>query len=198
MPESDNDGDPNQPPYLDAATLSGLLADDDRLRVVAALVLGADDVASVRNSTGLELPAIMRALQRLDDAGLVEREGEKHLTLLSRAFQVAARYEAQRRAAAPDAHPGVPDDEARVLRSFLRDGRLTHIPAQHSKRVVVLEHLAQQFEPGRRYSEKMVNLVLGRFHADTAALRRYLVDYGFLDRDHGEYWRSGGHVDLDS
>ena len=91
MAGSDNDGDPHPPPYLDAATLSGLLADDDRLRVVAALVLGADDVASVRSSTGLELPAIMRALQRLDDAGLVEREGEQHLALLSRAFQVAAR-----------------------------------------------------------------------------------------------------------
>jgi hypothetical protein len=32
-------------------------------------------------------------------------------------------------------------------------------------------------------------------HADTAALRRYLVDDGFLSRDHGEYWRTGGRVD---
>jgi len=47
-----------------------------------------------------------------------------------------------------------------------------------------------------RLAEKLVNLVLGRFYADTAALRRALVDHGFLDRDHGEYWRSGGHVQL--
>ncbi len=188
-------GEHEEPPYLDAATLSGLLADDDRLRVVSALALGADDVPAVRRATSLELPVLFRAVQRLVDAGLVERAADGHLTLLSQAFRIAARYEARRRAAAPEAHPGVPDDQARVLRAFLRDGRLTHIPAQHSKRVVVLEYLAQQFEPGRRYSESMVNLVLGRYHADTAALRRYLVDYGFLDRDHGEYWRSGGHVD---
>jgi hypothetical protein len=193
-------GDPASPaddaPYLDAATLTGLLADDDRLRVVAALALGAADATSIRSATGIELPAIMRAVQRLVDAGLVERDEAGNLALLGQAFRVAARYEAQRRAVAPEELPGVPNDDARVLRSFIRNGRLTHIPAQQSKRLVVLEHLAQQFEPGRRYSEKMVNLVLGRYHPDTAALRRYLVDYGFLDRDHGEYWRSGGHVEV--
>jgi len=181
-------------PYLDAATLTGLLADDDRLHVVAALSLGAADVSAVRAATGLELPAIVRAVQRLVDAGLVERSDDGTLSLLTQAFHIAARYEARRRAVEPDPIPGVSNDDARVLRSFIRDGRLTHIPAQESKRLVVLEHLAQQFEPGQRYSEKMVNLMLGRFHADTAALRRYLVDYGFLDREHGENWRSGGRV----
>ena len=38
----------------------------------------------------------------------------------------------------------------------------------------------------------MVNLILGRRHQDTAALRRYLVDEGLLDRAEGHYWRSGG------
>jgi hypothetical protein len=28
-------------------------------------------------------------------------------------------------------------------------------------------------------------------HDDVAALRRYLVDDGFVDRDAGEYWRTG-------
>ena len=40
----------------------------------------------------------------------------------------------------------------------------------------------------------MVNLKLGLWHADTASLRRYLVDEGFLDRADGVYWRSGGTV----
>lgn len=82
----------------------------------------------------------------------------------------------------------------RVLRVFVKDGRLTSIPTKHAKRMVVLDWLAQRFEPGRRYSEPMVNLILGQCHPDTAALRRYLVDAGFLDRQSGEYWRSGGTV----
>ena len=35
-------------------------------------------------------------------------------------------------------------------------------------------------------------------HPDTAALRRYLVDEGILDREHGEYWRTGGTFDPDA
>jgi hypothetical protein len=41
-----------------------------------------------------------------------------------------------------------------------------------------------------------VNGVLGRFYPDHAALRRSLVDEGFLTRDHGIYWRTGGRVDV--
>ena len=55
--------------------------------------------------------------------------------------------------------------------------------------------IALEFEPGRRYDEQEVNVIVGAFLNDHAALRRYLVDEGFLDRDHGVYWRSGGRVD---
>ncbi len=87
----------------------------------------------------------------------------------------------------------------RAVRAFIRDGRLTAIPARRSKRLVILDVLAQEFEPGCRYPEAEVNRRLLRWHADVAALRRYLVDEGFLDRSGGcgEYWRSGGSFDCD-
>ena len=92
--------------------------------------------------------------------------------------------------------PGTPPPEAdKVLRPFVADGRITAIPVKHSKKLVLLDWLAQDFEPGRHYSEAMVNLIIGQRHADTAALRRYLVDEGFMDRADGVYWRSGGTVD---
>jgi hypothetical protein len=55
--------------------------------------------------------------------------------------------------------------------------------------------VALEFEPGRRYDEKEVNATVARYFTDHAALRRTLVDEGFLDRDHGEYRRAGGAVD---
>jgi hypothetical protein len=81
-----------------------------------------------------------------------------------------------------------------VLRSFIVDGRLVQIPAARSKRLVVFDRLAAEFEPGATYDERQVNDVLRRWHDDVAALRRYLVDEGFLSRDHGKYWRTGGTV----
>jgi hypothetical protein len=84
-----------------------------------------------------------------------------------------------------------------VLRSFFtEDGRLHTIPSRHTKRLVVLDRLAQEFEPGQTYPEAAVNEVLQRFHPDHAALRRYLVENGFLTREDGWYWRSGGTFDV--
>ncbi len=82
-----------------------------------------------------------------------------------------------------------------VLRAFLdAHGRLSSIPSKHNKRLVVLDHLAQLFEPGVHYPEPEVNRVLCAVHEDVAALRRYLVEEGFLDREGGIYWRCGGSV----
>ncbi len=85
-----------------------------------------------------------------------------------------------------------------MLRAFLdADGRLVRIPAEHTKRLVVLDLLAQEFVPGERYSENQVNNVLRAYHDDVAALRRYLVENLFLARDTGVYWRTGGSVALE-
>ncbi len=87
--------------------------------------------------------------------------------------------------------------DERVLQNFLAaDGRLSTIPSKHSKLLVVLDHLSQLFEPGRTYLEAEVNEILGRVHPDFAALRRYLVENGFLTREHNVYWRSGGTFDV--
>jgi hypothetical protein len=192
VPRDDAASDP-APLLLDAGVLAGLLADPRRRSVVAALVLGAHTLEDVRIATGLDAKAVGRALTRLVGAGLVERAEDGALTLLAEAFALAARAAAPIEAAEPvgDVDP----DAAKVLRAFVRDGRLSSIPTSRTKRLVVLDMLAQEFEPGERYSEAMVNLRLGKWHADTAALRRYLVDEGFLDRDAGQYWRMGGSVE---
>jgi hypothetical protein len=85
----------------------------------------------------------------------------------------------------------------RVLRNFLTgDGRLHTIPSKHTKLLVVLDHIAQSFEPGRTYPESDVNAIIEKFHPDYAALRRYLVDNHFLTREDNVYWRSGGTFDV--
>lgn len=86
------------------------------------------------------------------------------------------------------------DDDV-VIERFLPEGRLVQMPAKRSRRLVVLDHVARVFEPGRRYPEAEVNVLLRAFYDDYAALRRYLVDEGFLARKDGQYWRSGGSVE---
>jgi len=176
---------------VDGAVILGHLAHPERRRVVAALVLGATTVEEVKATTGLGTRTVVTALGRLEDGGLVLRDGECHW-LVEEAFRRAA---IAVRPPMTKEHGDAPPDSARVLRSFVREGRLVSIPAQRAKRLVVLDLLAQDFEPGHRYKERTVNAKLCRWHDDTAALRRYLVDEGFFQRESGEYWRIGGTVE---
>jgi hypothetical protein len=81
-----------------------------------------------------------------------------------------------------------------ALQGFVRDGKLETMPARLSRRRLLLNEVAQAFEPGVRYPEREVNGLLAAVHPDWAALRRYLVDEGFLSRAEGMYWRAGGTV----
>jgi hypothetical protein len=177
------------PRDLDAAAIVGLLADDTRRRVVAALELGATTVDEVMTATGLGAAEVARAAGRLAEQGLVV-QADGSLYVLGEAFRRAARQALARPPS--DEHADAPADVRKVLAAFVVDGRIVSIPTSRAKRRILLDWLAQDFEPGRRYRETMVDLVLGKRHADTAALRRYLVDEDFLAREAGEYWRIGG------
>jgi hypothetical protein len=176
----------------EAARLLGVLADPDRLKVAAALALGAFTVADVAHASGLTHKAIEHALARLVAGGLVERDAAGYRIRVED-LQSAARAagEERRRAEAG------PDGAGAVVARFVKGGRLTALPTTLSKRTPVLDYIAQRFTPGRRYTEREVNEILGRFHDDYAALRRFLVDEGFLDRAEGLYWRSGGTFPVD-
>ena len=58
---------------MKAATLSGLLGDEERLRVVAAIALGARTVDDVARASDLTPETVQHALPRLISAGLVFR-----------------------------------------------------------------------------------------------------------------------------
>jgi hypothetical protein len=171
------------------------LADPERLAIAGALARAdarADDLAA---SLGLPVARIRKHLNRLTTAGVARLNEDRHTyrldaeTLRWAAEQVGPPRDAGLALGAAN------EDEEAVLRAFFRDGRLTEIPAKASKRRIVLERIALEFEPGVHYDERTVNAIVGRFSIDHAALRRALVDEGLLDRDHGEYWRSGGRVE---
>ncbi len=184
---------PGDSDHLDAGVLVGLLADDDRRAVFAALTLGASGLDDAARATGLSADRAGKALARLVDGGLVVAGDDGRLVVLGAAFQRAARQALARPPRVE--HAGEPDDDRRkVLDAFVRDGRITALPAARSKRRLLLDWLAQDFEPGQRYNEARVNAILERRHPDTAMLRRYLVDEELLDREAGEYWRMGGPV----
>jgi hypothetical protein len=87
-------------------------------------------------------------------------------------------------------------DQERVIRAFVRDGRLVSIPAKPKKRELLLPYLLDlAFPEDREYEEREVNQRLALLHRDVAALRRYLVDGGLMTRDSGIYRRASPMVE---
>ena len=82
-------------------------------------------------------------------------------------------------------------DEERVIRAFVKDGRLVSIPAKPRKRELLLPYLLDvAFPDDRDYEEREVNQRLALLHRDVAALRRYFVEGGLMTRDAGIYRRA--------
>ena len=199
---------------MDETLLAGLraLVDAHRLRIVARLVARPTDAETLAGELRQPVPSIRRHLQVLVAAGLAEERPDTPGVFGARLDRVgelgralaALDAGAGGRATGPDGdwpHDGEPladtlarleltRDEGKVLRAYLVDGRLTRIPAQGRKRQVILRFLLERvFTEERAYPEKEVNQRLALFHPDVAALRRYLYDERYVDRDHGLYTR---------
>jgi hypothetical protein len=172
--------------------LCGLLAEEERLRVYAAVVLGASTPSEVAASSGLPARAVVSALRRLEQGGLVTIV-DGRLVADTGAFKDAVREYSPE---TPD-EPLDPDRQrAGVLRAFVRDGRLIQLPAARARRRVVLEHIADCFEPGVRYPERAVDAILRAWYDDYVTIRRHLIDEDLMARENGLYWRTGGYVDV--
>jgi hypothetical protein len=74
--------------------------------------------------------------------------------------------------------------------SSLSPLKLTEFPAREKKKIVVLKKIVEQFEHGKTYEEKELNRILKDIYEDYPTIRRYLIEYGFMDRtkDCKEYW----------
>jgi len=169
------------------------LANPQRLKILGLLASRPAVVEEIAGALDLSVATASHHLRILRQAGLVDFESDQQYRVyrlrqreLKRMSQELLRLENLREEAGPFPEGAF---EEKVLRSFVRRGRLTAIPAQRKKRDVILDWLAMQFEPGQRYPEAQVNEILGRFHEDFCTLRRELVDSRLLQRDRGRYWR---------
>ncbi len=179
----------------DATSLSLLRAvlDPVRLGVLGASAAGPVDITELSATMNVPRADIARAVGDLRSSGLLRPDG----SLDTEALRTVAR-------SLPDSSGGRgepvegpwTEEEALVLGRFFAEGRLAEIPSSAKKRRLVLEKIALEFEPGRRYPEREVNLAIQLIHDDYAAIRRYMIDEGFMDRADGAYWRTGGRYSL--
>jgi hypothetical protein len=167
------------------------MASAERLRVIGALVRGRATQAEIAGQLHIPVRDVFQHLSFLAHVGVV-REEDGVYELDEKAVETLARGQFEGKRPVYDSKEAKQDDVRKVLKNFLNaDGTLKQILPLGSKLLIILNFIVDAFAFDVNYTEKEVNTILRRFHIDTAALRRYLVDYKLMARegDGSKYWR---------
>jgi hypothetical protein len=167
------------------------MASAERLRVIGALVRGRATQAEIAEQLHVPVRDVFQHLTFLAHVGVV-READGFYDLDEKAIETLARGQFEGKRPAYEAKEAKQEDVRKVLKNFLNaDGTLKQIPPMGNKLLIILNFIVDAFAFDTNYTEKEVNTILRRFHVDTAALRRYLVDHQLMAResDGTRYWR---------
>lgn len=144
-----------------------VLANNDARTAYAQIVLGAKlaDVAADLNDRRRH-----RAIAALLESGLVERNAANDLVASAAVFRDLLTQQPRRQAQTG-------------LARFMRLGRIERYPANMTERRELLAWIVSEaVEPDEHLTEKQVNERLLGYTDDVVLLRRYMVDFGLLER----------------
>ena len=143
------------------------LGNGDARTAYAQIVLGA--------APGDVLPDVKqqrrnRALAALLESGLVEQQASGELVAADSIFRDLLAQQPRRQ-------------PQTGLDRFMRLGRIERYPANMTERRALLARIANEIiEPGEKLTERQVNERLLSYTDDVVLLRRYMIDFGLLQR----------------
>lgn len=175
------------------AELLKTLADTNRLRILGLL--------QTEELSGTELAALLQVSEPTVSHHVGLLKAQQLVTVRADGTRRLYRTDKDKLQAALQSVPAVAEAAAKdvdgrafedkVMRAYFDGDRLKAIPLHRLKKLhVVLRRLIREFDEDRNYPEREVNVILGRFHADFATLRRHLVDFRYMTRQNNVYRRS--------
>ncbi|MFN7249889.1 MAG: metalloregulator ArsR/SmtB family transcription factor [Anaerobacillus sp.] len=168
------------------------MGDTTRIRIISLLKEGPLHGQAIAGKLGLTAPTISHHIAKLREIAVIYERREKN-TIYFYLDQKKLEFLAQailRIGSGDEMKPFQFEDEEKykVLNNFLQEnGKLKNIPAQHKKKLIILEHLIKGLENGKTYSEREINEHIKQYHEDFATLRRELIMNQFMFRQDGQY-----------
>lgn len=182
---------------VNALDLFKCLADASRLQILKSLCKEDMYVERLKERLNLSAATISNHLKKLEKIGAVQSRKEQYYTvyaLCPDAFSSRIIDLIQNSGSDPaeDAR-----DEAyrhKILSTFMTNGKITKMPAQLKKKLVLIEEISRAFEVGRAYTEKEVNLIIADYYEDFCMVRRFFVDYNLFTRNNGIYHKQHNRI----
>ena len=170
-----------------------VFSNESRLKIIGHLANGEKSVGELADLLALKEPTVSHHLSELKGSGLVEARAEGTMRIYrldARTLETMSKDIFAQTNLAALVKPSEMTDEERILRTWVKNGRIVDIPAQEKKKQILIRWVAGQIDPERRWTEKEFSEWLKQFNEDYAFLRRYLVDYHYMARENGIYWRT--------
>ena len=166
-----------------------LLADETRLEILNILLKEDSYVEKIACELSLTPATICYHLKKMESAGVVNCSRSQFYIIYSLNREIFDKplFELIKK------DEEIVDTEEKykkeVISNFFKYGRLTQIPTQRKKREIVLAEILEQFDFEREYPEKEVNEIIFRYHEDFCTIRREMIAFGMMTRDHEIYKR---------
>ena len=177
----------------EAIELFKCISDRSRLQILKSLSIEPMYVERLAERLSLTPSTISFHLKKLESAGIVYSQKDQYYQmyhLKEAVLKVNILDLIKDESTELDQQKEREENYAKkVIENFFEYGKLKNIPAQRKKRLIVLKEILKEFEVGKKYSEKEVNLIIANFHDDFCTLRREMIIEKLLDRNQTEYWR---------
>lgn len=177
----------------EAIRLFKALADQSRLQILKSLAMEDMYVERLAQRLDLTPATISFHLKKLSEAGAVTSYKSQYYTMYALCREVFDTTILSLLTAESDESDAQAQRDAqyrqRVIDSFFEYGKLKSIPTQRKKERIILEVIAEQFDFGRVYTEREVNLIIADFHDDFCTIRRDMISEKLLDRNREGYWK---------
>lgn len=167
------------------------LGDESRLQAVKALIEKPQYVEELAHRLNKAVSTVSFHLKKLESVGLVKKNKEQYYTIFSInddlfrltlkdfiSFENSEKLIQDKR---------IKDYRDKVLRTFIKKGKLTALPVQHKKKLIILDEIASRFIAGRSYTEKEADALINTVYEDHCTIRRLMIEEGIMERNKGIY-----------
>lgn len=168
------------------------LADTSRLRVLNSLMDKPQYVEELAHRLDLAPSTVSFHLKKLESAGLINQTKEQYYVIYkinNNLFDLSLReltsFENIEKFAQDDR---IENYRQKVLKIFFKKNRLTKLPVQRKKQLIVIDEFAKKFKAGKKYPEEKVNEIIKESYDDYCTIRRLLIEEGIMKRENQSYW----------
>lgn len=167
------------------------LADTSRLHVLNSLMDKPQYVEELAHRLNLAVSTVSFHLKKLEKAGLVNKVKEQYYIIYHVNYSIFD-LSLRELTSFENIDKYIQDERInkyrdKVLKTFIRKGKLIKLPVQHKKKLIILDEFTKKFKTGIKYDEKKVNEIINQVYDDHCTIRRLLIEEGMMIRENQIY-----------